>query len=443
MTGNILIVDDEAASLKLLQTILAADGHVVRPFINAELALRSITVEMPELILMDIRMPGLNGFEACRRIKQDEKLEEIPVIFISAASDTEDKVKAFAEGGVDYITKPFQKEEVIARVRTHIKLSHTIQRKQKMAEALRKSEESLKIAQSIAHLGHWEWDVSSGQFVCSEEMCRILELGANERVGSQETFLQAVHPDDRARVASHLHDVLSGNSFDIEYRIILNSGKMRVVHGKGELFCLEKGLQSKIIGTVQHVEELDKTKMLGVIQDITERKALQDRLEEQANTDVLTGCESRRHFLEHAEQALLRCHRYGGELSILMLDLDHFKNINDSYGHSAGDAVLKKFVQVCRELLRDVDAIGRIGGEEFAILLPETGAAQALEVAGRLCRAVAAAEVLIENAAAIHFTTSIGVASFTAEDVQVDSLIHRADEALYKAKHTGRNKPCL
>jgi response regulator RpfG family c-di-GMP phosphodiesterase len=133
------------------------------------------------------------------------------VIFISAASDIADKVKAFEEGGVDYITKPFQKEEVIARVKTQIALSHNIQRLKKASVALQKSEESLRLAQTIAELGHWEWDINSGEFVCSEEMHRILGIEASKGVSSYEAFLQAIHPDDREKVAIHLKNVPLSN----------------------------------------------------------------------------------------------------------------------------------------------------------------------------------------------------------------------------------------
>ncbi len=444
MMGNILIVDDDPSALKLLKDILTTENHVVRPFNNGELALRSMLVEAPELILLDIRMPGMNGFEVCRRIKEDGRLQEIPVIFISAASDMEDKVRAFQEGGVDYITKPFQKEEVIARVRTHIALSHTIIRMKDIAEALRMSEESLKMAQALAHLGHWEWDIKSGQFSYSEEMYRILGLEPQASRVSHESFLQTVHPDDKERVAKHLTKVLAGDRFDIEYRIVLPTGNVRVVHGKGEVFSLGISKQTKVIGTIQDIHERDQTKMLGVIQDITERKQLQRKLEEQANTDFLTGCDSRRHFLEHAEDELLRIRRYGGEMSILMLDLDHFKNINDRYGHHMGDMVLKKMVQICQGLLREVDVMGRIGGEEFAIMLPETGSTRALEVANRLCQAVATAEISQEDSSSpLQFTTSIGVASLAEDDPHIDELLNRADSALYKAKHAGRNRACL
>lgn len=438
MNGKILLVDDDPAALKLLRDILSAAGHIVRPFNNGELALRSILLEPPELILLDIRMPGLSGFDICHRLKRDELTREIPVIFISAATDMEDKVKAFEEGGVDYITKPFQKEEVVARANTHIALAQTLQRLKKTAADLKVSAESLRLAQSIARIGHWEWDMKSGHFICSEEMCRILDMPCTSSIIEQDAFLASVHPDDRERVAAHLRKIQDGEKLDIEYRIVLRNGDVRVLHGLGQAIGSDSG--TLIIGTIQSIREQEQTKMLGVIQDITERKELENRLEKQANTDYLTGCDSRRRFLERAEQEFMRARRYGGALSVLMLDLDHFKRINDNYGHQVGDAVLIRLVSLCKTQLREVDVIGRMGGEEFAIMLPETGRDRAIEVAERLCLAVADVEMAVGNAAAFHFTTSIGVAIMTAEDARIDAIINRADMALYRAKNAGRNQ---
>jgi diguanylate cyclase (GGDEF)-like protein/PAS domain S-box-containing protein len=278
MIGNILIVDDEPAALKLLETILVADGHNVRPFINAELALCAIKADMPELILMDIRMPGMSGFEACQLIKQDERLEEIPIIFISVASNTADITRGFEAGAVDYITKPYIKGEVLARIRTHIKLSHTIQRKSKMAFALRKSEQSLRIAQSMGHFGHWEWDVSTGKIHCSEEMCRLMGCEISDQVIDQTEFLQFVLPADRARVANQLESVPAGNRLDIEFSILLPDGTSRAVHGKGEAIHLNATSQSTVMGDHQHVEDLNQRKVIVVIQDVSEQKATESEL---------------------------------------------------------------------------------------------------------------------------------------------------------------------
>lgn len=442
MTPNILIVDDEPSALKLLDNLLTTENYRVRPFNSGELALRSAAAEIPELVLLDIRMPGMDGFEVCKRLKSNPLLSEVPVIFISAADDLEDKLSAFQAGGVDYITKPFQREEVIARVKTHIALNRSRLEIKRIAEALCKSETRLKMAQTIARLGHWEWDRQAGQFDWSEEIYRIFGFTPQQLPAGYESFLQVVHPDDRAQVAASLNHIQDGTGFDIEYRIVLPNGRIRVVYSKAQVVNLDNLVKPKIVGTLQCLPERDQVTMLGIIQDITERKQLEQQLKQQANTDYLTGCASRRYFLEYAQHEILRIRRYGGELSLLMLDLDHFKDINDRYGHHMGDVVLKKLVEVCRGLLREVDLLGRLGGEEFAILLPKTHSIWALEIARRLCLAVATTEVPQLDPTPLKFTTSIGVAGLLPSDAQIETLLDRADRALYQAKHEGRNRAC-
>lgn len=177
--------------------------------------------------------------------------------------------------------------------------------------------------------------------------------------------------------------------------------------------------------------------------DLTERKKLEHELKRQARTDVLTGLNNRGHFFELAEPQLARARRHDEPLSLLMLDLDNFKAVNDTYGHHIGDATLRKFSEVCRRTFREIDIIGRLGGEEFAALLPETGGEQAREVAERLRLAVESAPVRLDDGSFIHFTVSIGVASFTPTDVRVDAILKRGDSALYQAKHGGRNRVCF
>jgi diguanylate cyclase (GGDEF)-like protein len=165
-------------------------------------------------------------------------------------------------------------------------------------------------------------------------------------------------------------------------------------------------------------------------------------LETQAHTDPLTGLANRRHFFETAEAELSRSRRYQAALSLLMLDIDRFKEVNDAHGHRAGDRVLQKLAQTCREVLRAVDVVGRVGGEEFAILLPETAAEGALEVAERLREAVEGAEVAREEGVPLRVTVSIGV-STASGDANLDTLMSQADDALYDAKHRGRNRVCV
>lgn len=183
-----------------------------------------------------------------------------------------------------------------------------------------------------------------------------------------------------------------------------------------------------------------KNLLQAVVRDITERKRLLLELERQAHTDFLTGVSGRGYFMQQAEQELARTIRYNCDLSLFMLDIDHFKHINDTYGHKGGDLVLKKLAMICQQVLREVDIVGRIGGEEFAVLLPETDKDQAFEVAERLRDAIATTEVAIENGLPVRFTASIGVTSLISKDENLDVLLNIADKALYQAKNGGRNK---
>lgn len=174
--------------------------------------------------------------------------------------------------------------------------------------------------------------------------------------------------------------------------------------------------------------------------DISGHVALERDLATQAHTDPLTGVCTRRHFLELAKGELARTRRYGGTLSLLMLDLDRFKLINDRYGHPVGDRVLRTLGETCRQVFRNIDIVGRLGGEEFAVLLPATDTHKACEVAERLRRHIENATVPVERGQPLHFTASIGVCGLKGKDADIDALLDLADKALYEAKHGGRNR---
>ncbi|MBI5165622.1 MAG: diguanylate cyclase [Magnetospirillum sp.] len=180
--------------------------------------------------------------------------------------------------------------------------------------------------------------------------------------------------------------------------------------------------------------------VIGVITDITDRKLLEGELRRLATTDPLTGAANRRQFMAIAEQEAERSARYRRPLAVLMLDIDHFKVVNDTHGHAVGDEVLKAVADACRAGLRDVDLLGRLGGEEFAVLLPETPLPGAIDVAERLCQAVARRAVPLPGGAQIRVTASLGVATYRGDAAQVDQLLARADAALYRAKAEGRDR---
>jgi diguanylate cyclase (GGDEF)-like protein len=174
-----------------------------------------------------------------------------------------------------------------------------------------------------------------------------------------------------------------------------------------------------------------------------ENRNVRIELEHRAYSDYLTGLANRRSFLEQAEKELSRHNRYGGHLSMIMFDIDYFKKVNDTYGHSVGDLVLKKIADISRDILREIDVIGRIGGEEFAILLPQTGVEKAQKAAERLRVAISQAQVAVSEGLSPSFTASFGVSVADGKDVSIDQLLNQADNALYEAKESGRNRVCL
>jgi len=177
-----------------------------------------------------------------------------------------------------------------------------------------------------------------------------------------------------------------------------------------------------------------------IVQDITERKALEMELRRLATTDPLTDLANRRHFLAQVDLELELLQRYAKPAALLMIDLDHFKQVNDAYGHAAGDAVLRHFAAIARRILRKVDLLGRLGGEEFAALLPGTDAEGAQQLAERLRQTVADSQVHTVSGGAIQVTISIGVTLFALTDANADTVLARADRALYRAKEQGRNR---
>ena len=183
--------------------------------------------------------------------------------------------------------------------------------------------------------------------------------------------------------------------------------------------------------------------ILVALNDISQRKEMEAELFRQASTDPLTGVSNRRYFMAQAEQELRRSRRFARRLSVMMIDVDHFKQVNDTHGHATGDGVLQAIVHHALDSLRQSDLLGRFGGEEFAVILPETELAAAVEVAERLRHAIAARPLVVDagqKKGAIPSTVSVGVAQLRAGDATVDALLQRADAALYAAKHNGRNR---
>jgi len=298
---------------------------------------------------------------------------------------------------------------------------------QRQAEAaLQQHARQLQFVLEGSELGFWDWDIVNGTVSRNARWAEMLGYTYEEIRHTAQQWSDFVHPDDRERAWASIHDVLAGRhpAHKLEYRMLHKDGTVRWVLDQAKV--MQRDRQGKA------------TRMCGTHTDITSRKLMEEELLRQANADYLTGVYNRRFFMESAEQELARCLRYGQPLSLLMLDADHFKQINDHHGHHAGDEALKQLAGTCLAQLRQVDILGRIGGEEFAILLPATAIAQACQVAERIRQAIAALQ-LASNQGNYGMTISIGISSYQAGD-ELNSLLKRADAALYQAKEAGRNR---
>ncbi|MET0085805.1 MAG: response regulator [Sedimenticola sp.] len=272
-SANIMVVDDNPANLRLLSDLLSSEGYNVRASLSGEMALKSISDTPPDLVLLDVKMPVIDGIEVCRRLKADEHSRAIPVIFISALGDTEKKMRGFEAGGVDYVTKPFASEEVLARVRTHLALHDLqLQLEQRVAERTaelqeevaerHQAEERLAEAQRLAQIGSWELDLGSGRLNWSDEMFNIFEIDNEQVEPTYEMFLEAIHPEDRQLMEQTYRESLEKRQpYDIVHRLLMNDGRVKYVNECGwSQFEDDKPLRS--LGTVQDVtqhQQLEET----------------------------------------------------------------------------------------------------------------------------------------------------------------------------------------
>ena len=438
---TILVVDDAPENINLLSRMFSKVGYHIQVANNGAQAVKIAQALLPDIILLDINMPVLDGFDACAMLKGDERTRDIPVIFISALDDIEDKAKAFRVGGVDYIQKPFEYEEVQARVETHLVLRHLRVQLELANQALATRVEELThsrelLAERERRLSAFVSALPNLSFVLDDQG-RYLEIIANE------TSLLADRPE--ALVGRLIEDVLppkeaakildaigqtiqTGKIQIIDYKIPVIAGGERWFEGR--IARMEKG-------------DLGSGKVVFMASDITERVQLYQEVQRLANQDVLTGCINRRHFMTLATQEIHRSMRYKRPLSLLMMDIDHFKDFNDRYGHQIGDQLLCTLVILCQKQIRDDDTLGRYGGEEFVILMPETPSEGAMQASERLRKKIENLKINTSEGS-LSITVSMGLACLERgfdETHTLDTLIKSADTALYAAKDAGRN--CL
>lgn len=310
-------------------------------------------------------------------------------------------------------------------------ISRDITEHKKIEKKIQESEERLRLALLAGNQCWFDLNIQTGEISVDTEYVHMIGYDPNTFYTNIKEWRGSIHPDDLDAVNNALEECMEKSQpITIEYRRISAMGNWVWINSVGKVIeCDVNGNPLRIVGT--HT-------------DISKRKSIEDELKRQAHIDYLTGLNNRGYFMELAVHELNRSIRYESPLAILIVDIDFFKRVNDNHGHKSGDAVLKEIAGVCKQTLREIDILGRIGGEEFAIFLPETNKEKAIEVAGRLRANVASSKIsAVNEMLQLSLTVSIGMTVLASKYDTLDVLLDRADNALYQAKNSGRNRVCI
>jgi diguanylate cyclase (GGDEF)-like protein/PAS domain S-box-containing protein len=441
--ADILIVDDTPANLEMFSDMLVNNGYSVRMARNGRSALESAQADPPDLILLDINMPGLTGFNVCEQLKANPQTSDVPVIFISAMNQTEDIVKAFTLGGVDYITKPVQYEEMMARIATHLSL-HRLRRQ--LADANSELQHiNTQLKREIKMRTRMQLQVQILSRAVQQTASSVIITDTEGQIEYvNPSFLRLTGYTQDEVMGQHTRILKSGKTPDQVYKDLwatLKDGK----EWRGEFINRKKnGELFWELATISPIRNSNGriTQYMAVKDDITTRKKMEAELKRLTITDSLTETFNRRQLELLGKQELDRALRYRRSVSIIMLDIDYFKEVNDNFGHNAGDFVLQRIAKILQNRLRSTDYLGRYGGDEFIVIMPETDLDQSQVVAERLRSAVKNQKIVVNNQE-IKLSISVGVSGVSSETkvpvTSFDALTQLADQALYQAKDAGRN----
>jgi two-component system cell cycle response regulator len=450
MTARVLVVDDILSNVKLLEAKLTAEYFEVVTGFNGMEAIAKTEECSPDIILLDVMMPGMDGFEACRRIKSNPKTAHVPVIMVTALDQPSDRVAGLEAGADDFLTKPVDDAALFARVRSLVRLKM-------MTDELRMREST---GQSMGLLDPAE------TLIDNNPTGRILVI--EDRPESVQWFKNALTPANEMAAVDTFEEALvrvKGGDYDL---IVVSLG-MRGFDGLrlcSQLRSLPEGRNVPILVVVSEGERrkltqalemgvndyltrpVDKNELTARVRTQLRKKRYADRLRhnvqlslEMAITDQLTGLHNRRYMERHLSNLIGNAGKTGRPLAFLIMDIDYFKSVNDTHGHDIGDEVLREFSARIGANVRGLDLACRYGGEEFVVVMPDTDISFAYMVAERLRRSVETTPFEISrDPRKLNITISIGIASSEGEKDTAEALLHRADQALYRAKRDGRNR---
>ena len=417
----VLLVDDEACHLGMLRTTMLQQGYQTFLATSGERAIDLARRVKPDLILLDIVMKGIDGIETCRRLKAHPATARIPIIFMSAKNETDDVVAGFDVGAADYIAKPLKLGEVCARVRAQLQLRSHADSQQAQTERLRLivngMDEGLMIIEA------------NGRIQFSNPACdRYLGYDQNELTGA--ALGQLLGPG----VTQEYLAYFAAWSADPETVHPRGAREVQIRRRDGTARAMDLTLTPMYAG-----EPL----FIGLLHDITHHKQSETALQRAALLDPLTKIANRRHFDTFLEKEWLRAIRSSEPLSLVVIDVDHFKLYNDTLGHAAGDACLRKVAAALQShALRPTDIAARFGGEEFVLLFAETSADTAFKLAESVRAHIESIELPNPRSSTSSWlTVSVGVATIVPSQADtIEAFFVSADQAMYQAKEAGRNR---
>jgi diguanylate cyclase (GGDEF)-like protein/PAS domain S-box-containing protein len=440
---QILIADDDIFTRRTLEIALKKWGYEVLPVSTGHEALELLRAKGgPRLAVLDWMMPGMYGPDVVREVRKLGRNEYIYIMLLTGKGEGKDLILGLEAGADDYIVKPFEPNELRARIRCgqrivglHADLVEAKAHQEMVNRDLQNEIRERKRVEKLAVRAKQEWERT---FDTMTDMVAIIDPDHRVvRLNKSMARKIGLHPKEA--IGKLCYKMCHGTDSPPSYCPLLLMMRDRKEY-TAEIF--EEKLGGYFIVSVAPLYD-EKEEVAGcvhVARDVTEKKALEKKLMDLASHDPLTGLPNRRHLLHSLDFLHENARRYGSPLSIGILDLDYFKEVNDEYGHRAGDQVLKSFGDIMRRELRRGDIAGRYGGDEFIIAFPHTPVSGAAESVERI-RAVLEQASFRENAKSYHVSCTAGVAEFSPEHATVDDMIHEADMALYEAKKQGRN--CL
>ncbi|PCJ32690.1 MAG: PleD family two-component system response regulator [Alphaproteobacteria bacterium] len=451
MTARVLVVDDVIQNVKLLEAKLTSEYFDVLTAMNGEEALKIIDEEHPDIILLDVMMPGMDGFEVCRRIRSNPKTAHIPVIMVTALDQAKDRVAGIEAGADDFLTKPVSDLPLFARVRSLARL------KLLMDELRMRETTSQNFGISMGEDLNQNVNMRNAKVLLVEDYSRVAERISNYMADIAKIDVDAVESGEITAPNLDQYDLfiisLSLNETD-GFRLCSQLRSSEITRKIPILVLVEEGDSNQMVkamelGVSDYITRpVDKNELVARAKSQIRQNRYANSLRrnnqksiQMAMTDSVTGLYNRHFLSTHLDNLMTKENDKRKKVSLLMMDLDKFKVVNDTYGHISGDEVLKEFADRVTNNIRNIDLAARFGGEEFVIVMPETNLEYARFVADRLCRAIADEPFVISGSETpIRVTVSIGLALAGDKNLSSSKLLVSADTALYKAKENGRNQ---